>query len=95
MPSVKVTFLSFLAKITGEKDADIDIELGITIEHLLGILASRYGEDFEERVYSTTGELNRFVMIMVNGIDMRALNGLDTTLEPDSEIQMLPAIAGG
>ncbi|HME55656.1 MAG TPA: MoaD family protein [Candidatus Lokiarchaeia archaeon] len=95
MPSVKITFLSFIARIVGEKSANVDMEFGTTIEQLLEMLVSRYGQDFEERVYNTTDGLNRFVIILVNGIDMRSLNGLGTVLEPDADIQLLPAIAGG
>lgn len=95
MPNVKITSLSFIAKIAGEKNTEIDVNSGTTIEQLLEMLALRYGQDFEERVYNTTDGLNRFVIILVNGIDMRSLNGVETVLEPDTEIQLLPAIAGG
>ena len=95
MPSLKITFLSFIARITGEKNADIGITPGTSIDQLLEMLASRYGQEFEESVYNTEDGLNRFVMVMVNGVDMRSFNGLETILEPGSEIQLLPAIAGG
>ena len=95
MPNVKITFLSFIANIAGKKTTEIDVPSETTIEQLLAILTSRFGQDFEERVYNTIDGLNRFVMIMINGADMRTLNGLNTILETDDEIMMLPAIAGG
>ena len=95
MQSIKITFLSFIASITGEKITDINITAGTTIEQLLEMLVSRYGQEFEDRVYNIVDGLNRFVMVLVNGIDMRSLNGLETILEPGCEIQLLPAIAGG
>lgn len=40
-------------------------------------------------------ELKHFVNIYVNGEDIRYLDSLDTKVESDDEIAIVPAVAGG
>ena len=41
------------------------------------------------------GQPLRFVAIFVNGVDVRTLQGLETPVSPDAEIDIVTAIAGG
>jgi len=41
------------------------------------------------------GDLNRFVNVYVNGLDVRYLGGLDTPVAEADEVRLLPAMAGG
>ena len=41
------------------------------------------------------GELNRFVNVYVNNEDVRLGNGLDTSVDSESTVIVLPAMAGG
>lgn len=41
------------------------------------------------------GALLRFVAIFVDGVDVRSLDGLKTSVGPEAEIDILAAIAGG
>jgi molybdopterin converting factor small subunit len=46
-------------------------------------------------IFDETGELRGLVNVYVDGRDMRARDGLDTTLEGEEEIRIVAAIAGG
>ena len=41
------------------------------------------------------GDLRRFVNVYVGGEDIRFLAGLDTEVDDDDEVTILPAVAGG
>ena len=49
----------------------------------------------KERIYDETGEVRRFILIHVNGEDIRFLEGLKTELKAGDSVSIVPAIAGG
>jgi molybdopterin converting factor small subunit len=46
-------------------------------------------------IYKTSNDLSKYVLITVNGKDIRLLNGIKTKITQDDEISFIPAIAGG
>jgi molybdopterin synthase sulfur carrier subunit len=51
--------------------------------------------DLRERVINEEGAVRRFVNLYVDRDDIRALNGLDSSLTGKSSISIVPALAGG
>jgi len=49
----------------------------------------------KERLCDEQGELRSFVNMYVNGVDIRFLNGLDTSTKAGDEVSVVPAVAGG
>ncbi|MFX0100939.1 MAG: MoaD/ThiS family protein [Candidatus Hodarchaeota archaeon] len=94
MASLKVEFLSSLAKITDTKEITIDIGEKSTIKDLLENLKERFGKEFEGRFY-TNGKLNSYIIILLNGNDVRNAKFINTELKEGDNILFLPAIAGG
>ncbi|MDY6774615.1 MAG: ubiquitin-like small modifier protein 1 [Halobacteria archaeon] len=86
-----VRFSSALKKVTGETTTQVEAE---TVEEAIDRLTERYGDDFEERLMED-GEIQRFVNLYVNGEDVRHGEGLETSIEDDDEISILPAVSGG
>ncbi len=41
------------------------------------------------------GDLRGFVNVFVEDEDIRFISGLDTPVEPDDEVAIMPAVAGG
>ena len=66
---------------------------GETVRDLLEDLTSRFPA-LRERIYPD-GELARFVNVYVEGEDVRTREGLDTAVEDDTTVILLPAMAGG
>lgn len=92
MGKVKIEFYGALAKITEEKAADIEAS---TLKEAIGALSTKYGEKFKDRIYDETGNLKRFINIYVNGKDMRFLDHLDTPLDDEDKVSIIPAVGGG
>ncbi len=87
----QVRFSSALESVTDERTTEV--EAG-TVKEALDELAERYGDDFKERLLDE-GELRRFVNLYVNGDDVRHGDGLQTAIDEDDEISILPAVSGG
>jgi molybdopterin synthase sulfur carrier subunit len=49
----------------------------------------------KERIYDDAGEVRRFILIHVNGEDIRFLDGLKTSVADRDEVSITPALAGG
>jgi molybdopterin synthase sulfur carrier subunit len=65
-----------------------------TVRSLLKELGVRY-EGLYDRICRGDGELKGFVNVYVNDVDIRSLDGLDTSIAEGDEIILVPAIAGG
>ncbi|MDZ7687910.1 MAG: ubiquitin-like small modifier protein 1 [Halobacteriales archaeon] len=87
----QVRFSSALKSVTDERTTEVEAE---TVAEALEELASKYGDEFEERLLED-GELRRFVNLYVNGDDVRHGDGLETAIGEDDEISILPAVSGG
>ena len=66
-----------------------------TIGDLLREVCSRYGSNFKRWVLEEDGSLGQMCIILVNGHDIRELNGLATSLHPEDSISFFPPVAGG
>jgi molybdopterin synthase sulfur carrier subunit len=49
----------------------------------------------KDRIYDEAGEVRRFILIHVNGEDIRFLDGLNTAVAERDEVSITPALAGG
>lgn len=47
------------------------------------------------RLCTEDGELRRFINVYVDGEDIRFLSRLETSVGPQAEVSIVPAIAGG
>ncbi|HYH21859.1 MAG TPA: MoaD/ThiS family protein [Azospirillum sp.] len=64
------------------------------VRDLMRDLVAEYGPDFARWVMKD-GELASFAIILVDGRDVRGLQGLDTPLTPESDVFIFPPLAGG
>ncbi len=90
MPKVRIP--AQLRPLTG---GDRLLELtGSTISELLDDLESKH-PGFKERLLDANGEPSSFIGIYVGGNDIRFLSGLDTEIDSDTEVSIVPAASGG
>ena len=75
----------------GDRSPSVD---GATVGEVLDALYASHGE-LKGRVADDDGTLRRFVNVFLDGEDIRFLDGLETPVPDGSEIQILPAVAGG
>jgi len=51
--------------------------------------------DTAAQLFGEDGELNRYVNVYLNDEDVRVLDGLETAVDDDDTVVILPAMAGG
>lgn len=67
---------------------------GATVQAALTDLIDTYPA-LKPHLYHENGDLRSFVNIYVGDEDIRYLEGLQTALEEDTELSIVPSIAGG
>jgi MoaD family protein len=95
MIDIKISFLSLLADITKTKELNISVQDKSTIKEILESLFSKFGKDFKRKILDSPDSLNKYIILGLNGKDIRTLKNLDTIVNHHDEILLLPAIAGG
>jgi len=65
-----------------------------TVGEALGAL-ERAHEGIAERLLGADGKLRPFVNVYLGPQDIRTLDGLETKLEGDAVLSIVPAVAGG
>ncbi len=95
MIHIKIAFLSLLADLTGIKEVTVPLNENSSIKNIFEKLSIKFGKNFENFFFDTSGNLNKYLIIVLNGKDIRLLKGLDTIIQNNDEISFIPAIAGG
>jgi sulfur-carrier protein len=75
----------------GEKQVSAD---GSNVGEVLKALATEHPQT-QSQLFSSEGELNRYVNVYLNDEDVRVLDGLQTAVGESDTIVILPAMAGG
>ncbi len=95
MLDLKVNFVSLLVDQIGTEEFTLPIEENSTIKDVLNKLTEKFGAKFKKVIFKSPETLNDFVIIGLNGKDIRLIEYLNTLLKQGDEITFLPAVAGG
>ena len=90
---IEVKFLTRFLELTGVRKTQIDDVNNFS--DLVNVLIQKYGNKFEDLLLDTNGNLRDYLKIMVNGKDIRDINGLETPLKDGDQVVMFQTIAGG
>lgn len=90
---MQVRLYATLRQIVGSRSVTLDPS-GSTVRAVIDDLIALH-PGLAERIFATDGETLQYVAIMVNGRDIRHLDGLDTLVSGDSELDIFPPVAGG
>ena len=95
MSNIKIFFLSLLEDITGVNEITLNIDKNSTIKDVLKLLTSEFGKEFKITIFENPDTLSKYIIISLNGRDIRSLRNLESSLHDGDEVALLPAIAGG
>jgi molybdopterin converting factor small subunit len=79
------------ASVGGEKELQAE---GDSVGAILRSVVESH-PDTQSQLFSSEGELNRYVNVYLNDEDVRVLDGLDTAVSTGDTLVILPAMAGG
>ncbi len=66
----------------------------VTVNELITELETAY-PGVKERLLDENGDIKRFINVFVDGDEIRGLSGGDTAIKENSEVSIIPAMAGG
>ncbi len=93
---VNVHYLGLVKTYTNKSQEDINIKEAAALWDLLEKLAANFGKPFNPEVYEPAKkEVKPTFMVMVNGVLIDQLNGLDTKLKDGDTIIVMPLMTGG
>jgi molybdopterin synthase sulfur carrier subunit len=72
----------------------VEIEGGSTVGAALDQLVTCYPK-LRDGLFDDRGAVRGFVAVMVNGRDIRHLDGLDSLIEDGATLDIFPPVAGG
>ncbi len=90
---INVFYHSIFRRITGVRNEKIKTENFSKVLDLLNFLFNKYGERFKSLIVTGTGITGKS-KILLNGADIRFLNGLSSKFEQKNSIHFLPSISG-
>jgi molybdopterin converting factor small subunit len=92
---VRVKFLAVLRGLAGTSFVDIEASQGLGIKDVI-YLACRDNEALFKRVFEPSGERVRSdIIILVDGVDVSLMGGLDSPADNVNEITLIPSVHGG
>ena len=75
----------------GASEIEVNAEtVGMALEQLTDTYPS-----LRKHLFTEEGELRSYVNLFVNDEDIRHLDGVDTQVNPDDRLMIIPSIAGG
>jgi MoaD family protein len=92
---VKVRALFQVKELLGTSELIVNLNDGSTIEDLLRLLESRYGENFRNMVYNPLEGVKPTIMILVNGRQIQFIGGIKTRLAEGDTVSLIPPAGGG
>lgn len=90
---ITVKFMATLRRLALKPTMMFDID-EIKLRDLIKIIVSMNNQEFNER-FVVNSSLSPDILVLVNGIEIGVLNGLDTVLKRGDEVVFLPTVHGG
>jgi MoaD family protein len=91
---MEVRFYATFRPIVGGKTQHFELAPGATASTLLKATVERY-PDMATRIWDAAGGLSEHVKVFVNGREIVHMQGLDTPVPADAEVDIFPPTAGG
>ncbi|MFQ5761760.1 MAG: ubiquitin-like small modifier protein 1 [Candidatus Bathyarchaeia archaeon] len=92
--NVKVRFFTTLREIVGRKEEQFTLQASSTVEDLLHHIIKTYGQKLREYLYDGD-QLRPQFQILINGLSIDTSTSLNTVLQDESTVAILPPAGGG
>jgi sulfur-carrier protein len=93
---IKVHYLGLVKTYTNQSQDEITLKAGALLSDLLNMLAADFGKQFTQEIYEPgMKDVKPMFTVMVNGIVMGQLNGVDTKLKEGDNVILMPLMTGG
>ncbi|MCB0210257.1 MAG: MoaD/ThiS family protein [Anaerolineae bacterium] len=91
---MEINVYATLRPIVGGTSVTLDDVAEITVEDMLSRLCAKY-PDLQPELYKGRDDLHPAIHILVNGRDMRYIDGQQTVLRSTDVVRIFPPVGGG
>ncbi len=93
---VKIQYLGLVKTYTNRQQDELHLPESIKLYELLDRLAAELGKPFNPEVYDPTKkEVKPTFMVLINGIVIGQLDGVNTRLKDSDTVVLMPLVTGG
>lgn len=92
---VTIRYLSVIREITGAREEVIEVDSGATVEDVLKMLSKKYGKSFDRMIRSGRDIRGLQIIYFIDGKNIANLDGFKTAVYNESELVIIPPVAGG
>ncbi len=92
---INIRYSHKLREIVKKREEVVQIREQASLKDLLSLLSKKYGEGFEQYVYSGLRGKGLPIVFLIDGKNVSQLGGLETALLNSCVVTMIPPIAGG
>jgi molybdopterin synthase sulfur carrier subunit len=94
--NVKVHYLGLVKTYTNQSQDELELREGALLSELFNKLAADFGKQFIQDIYEPGAkDVKPMFTVMVNGVIIGQLDGLDTKLKNGDTIILMPLMTGG
>jgi molybdopterin synthase sulfur carrier subunit len=94
MSTITVRLYATLRDLVGAKEISVPLEDGATVRDLIEAI-KKISPELGAKMLDEDGQLTRLVHIFVDGRNVLVLEGLDTPITPNAQVNIFPPVAGG
>ena len=91
---MEIRVFATLRDVVGRASITIDDVPGMTVDHVLQAVSVAHPA-LRTKLLDEKGALQTAIHILVNGRDVRFLNGLETVVSPQDSVRIFPPVGGG
>ncbi|WXG41279.1 MAG: ubiquitin-like small modifier protein 1 [Candidatus Freyarchaeum deiterrae] len=91
----KIKVFATLREITKTKEIELESDNKIKVHDAIKLMTDRYGEKLANYLLEKNGEPKPVFILMVNGVSIKELKGLETPLKDGDVLAVLPPAVGG
>jgi molybdopterin synthase sulfur carrier subunit len=92
--TVQVRLFATLRQTAGKAEVEVPEAEGNTVRTVLARLVDTH-PDLEREIFDSDRQLQSHIHVMVNGRDIRFLDGLDTPIQASDQMWIFPPVGGG
>ncbi len=93
---IGVRFLGTFQKLSGKKNVTLTLEEPVTVRMVIAKLTESFSSDFKQvLIDSDLDDPRPKSLIIIDGKEISALQGLETKVKDSEEIVLIPLVHGG
>ncbi|MFQ5819074.1 MAG: ubiquitin-like small modifier protein 1 [Candidatus Heimdallarchaeota archaeon] len=92
---IQIKFFAALREIVGKKAEFVELDGGGRVQDVIRHLIETYGTPLEQHLFDKQGKLTTSYQLLINGINISTLEGLETPLKEGDTLAILPPVGGG